>query len=452
MPLNYETIFEDLGVFLKAANQLRDTATGSGTPTPHIPNLLDSINSTLNSNSTDHILDGVNTLFSSVSDTMSGFAAEVAQKCDQRLLDRLTVLNELLTSDSGSLSTVLRELIRAMNRDGQAVLQSMVSLGTPSPLAGNVGNGTVLVTKVLDGYSSPGSGLPAHLQYKGLNSELAVPSETVTLTCTSDSSSQSVAEGQETFLLEGQLPLDGSWDWKSEGSGERRTVPTDNAYQIMANRDLEAFGTDGTPVSWEATTGLAGTDFVPDYVDANVYRGNAAMKFPAAGGDVVLEQTLSNSLINANRQYRLSWAWKVTGATTGTIQLEVYSASQPSLFSAGQKVTQTFSGATSTNWALQSVLLTMPASLPDDLVFRLSSTTVDGDVWIDSMAFAPVTYSGGLGYNILAGSTSFSVDDRFTVINSNQEAVFQKFFRRVYGVQLPSATSGSETIPDSYAT
>lgn len=449
--MDYQALFEDLGAFIKAIDEIHDTATGNNAPVPHLPNLLSNINSVLNSNSTDHILDGVNTTFTGISDSMSGYASVLSEKCDERLLDRETVLNQLLSANSASVDEVLYELIRAMVRDNETVGSSTVTLGVPSADVSNTGNGTVYTTKILDGVSAPGSSFAPHPKYKGVNSQLAVPSETVTITCETDSDSGGVPDGEERFLIEGQLAWDGAFDWKSEGSGESVTISTDNATTIVANKDWEAWNSDGTPVSWTVTTGTSGTDYAPDYTDANVFRGNASLKKIGTGGNILFEQTVFNNFLTPNRQYRMSLAWKASSVSAGTLKFELYSPSNPSMFSS-ETLTKTFSGSETTNYAILTNLIMLPSSLPDDLVWRLSTTSIDGDLWIDAITFAPVNYVGGIGYNIIAGSTSFIEGDRFSVTQTNSEGLFQRFFRRKYGVQLPSLAPTANTIKDSWAT
>ena len=69
---------------------------------------------------------------------------------------------------------------------------------------------------------------------------------------------------------------------------------------------------------------------------------------------------------------------------------------------------------------------------------------------MDDVAFGPVTYGAGAGVVAVRGSTPFVRNDRFTVSVANTEGIVQAFFRRVFGVQLPS--DGSPTIADSVAT
>ncbi len=450
MALDYTSLFEDLGGFIKAADQLHASAAGTGSPVPHLPNLLTEILNTLASNNSDHIVDNVATQFASISSSFSGQAAALADRCDQRLIDRDTVINELLATNQGSLEEIVAQLIRDMNgSSNQTVNQSVVTVGSAVAASGNVGNGTLLMTKVLDGAASPdpNNGVSPHLDYKGIDSELVVPSDIITLTCTSDADSGS-AEGQEAFRIEGKLPWDSLYDHKSEGSGAAVTILTDNASSLVANPSLESWNVDGTPVSWDVDLGVAGSDFVPDYDSANIYRGNAALKFNNAG-DVTLSQTLPNTLLTANRQYRLSLAYKTAAVSAGTLYFEVYSPSQPSLFST-QRIEQLFTVSTTNPYQILSALITMPDAIPDDLVFRLRNVDITGELWVDSLAMSSVSYVGGIGYNLIAGSTPFVRGDRFSATHSNAEGVIQRFFRRKYRAQLPS--SGTPTISDSVAT
>lgn len=521
MALDYESLFQDLGAFIRAVDELKNTGTywlgfpdhsqdplttpqAYEDPTPNLKDLLTNINQTLNDNNTDHILDGVNNLFSSIADAMSGYAAQVSDKCDERLTDRTSVLNELLSTNSSSTAEVNQELIRQMGAIPQNVAASVVTLmnefqttwdndGTGNPLNPGAapydvqpsksgletglamrGTGELHLTDLLDGFSPPATGFAPHLNYVGKLTELVVPDDKVALTCIADVDSNATPEGQEIFQVEGQLPLEGNFDWKTEGSGEVVEVSTDNAAEIMANRDWEAWNADATASSWTATTGIPGVDFAPDYDLNNVFRGNASLKILGAGPTVVLEQTAFLNLLNPVRAYRLSFAYKATGAHQAVIKLELYSPSNPNLFTGDithpdgnipQRLIVDLAvppTAEVENWPngdqtgtpyypIPTTMLYTPSNMPDDLVFRLSVTNIAGgdEIWIDSMTFAPVNYVGGVGYNILAGATSYTLSDRYKVRNTSIEGLYQRFFRRKYNVQLES-TTGTPTISESW--
>ncbi len=108
-----------------------------------------------------------------------------------------------------------------------------------------------------------------------------------------------------------------------------------------------------------------------------------------------------------------------------------------------------------TAWALQHFFINLPDVIPSDweLVIRWNGTPTNAkSVWIDDLAFGPVTYGGGVGAVVIRGETPFIRDVYFTFTVANNDAgLFQKFFRQVFGVQLPSDAGGTETIDDALA-
>ena len=70
-------------------------------------------------------------------------------------------------------------------------------------------------------------------------------------------------------------------------------------------------------------------------------------------------------------------------------------------------------------------------------------------LYIDDIGITPVTYGGGIGVAAVRGTIPFAIGDRFSFDVTHTDAVFQRAFRQVFGMQLPSGSS--PTIPDSLA-
>lgn len=446
MAIDYTKLFSDIGTFIKAVDQLRDTAVGSASPKPDLLALRDNILDTMNTNNTDYSVEGINALFENISGGMSSYASSVAQKVSERLSDRISVRNQLFVGEDADVAGILYELIRDMKANSQTVNKSVLTVGSPAAVAGNTGTGTVLLTKVLDGAAAPSPGLTAHPDYKNVDSELSVPSELVSVTCIGDSDQNAYPTGEELMEIRGQDSPSGPFGYQSEGSGITTNLRTDNAHAVLANRNFEVYDSTGAPESWDIIAGTLGVDFFANYDTANVFRGNASLEI-AGPADITLHQDILKQLLIPNRMYRLSFQLKATGNTTGSVIVELYSPTNPSLFSG---TTITVSSITNGSFTTHTTASAMPANLPDDIVLRIRTSSADGTLWIDSMSLAPVTYAAGVGYSVLAGATAFSVGDRFTMTHTATEGVVQRFFRRMYGIQLPSDASPS--ILDSVAT
>jgi hypothetical protein len=106
-----------------------------------------------------------------------------------------------------------------------------------------------------------------------------------------------------------------------------------------------------------------------------------------------------------------------------------------------------------TGWLLGYFWINMPTIIPDN--WKLS-VTVTGplsngtNLFLDSFVLTPALYFGGHALAVVSGSSRWLRGDRvtWTVVNTTT-GNFNHFFRRYYGVQLP--TSGSPTIANALA-
>lgn len=376
-----------------------------------------------------------------------------------RLQDRVTILDEI-GATSLDINEILRKLIAAMIADSETVDRSTVTIGAVSAAAGNEGNGTVLTTKVLDAVTSPGSGAAgtyaASRHYKGVDSELAVPSESMRLTCTADSFADGLSEGAETFNWEGRI-ADNQHGYRDEGSGVIGTIAPihSTGTNILQNGDFEDF-TANVPNNWTIFAGTAGTHIVEETSAADVYHGDNCLRFDGDGAQATIEirQAISAADVVGGKRYCVACRLKgsatiAAGAVTIQFEGTGYAAG-------GSEKISIAAGAIPTSFALQHFFVNMPDTIPSDfrLVIRWSGTpTAAKKLWIDDIALGPVSYGGGIGIVIVRGSDAFTRDDQFSFDVSNDDAgAFQKFFRQNFGVQLPSAGGGAETVDDALTT
>ncbi len=456
MALSYTDIFADAGKYIKALNEIRDSATDAVGAKPALGDLLEEIRIQLTTTGVSNILEGTETLFDGFRDAFTGISSTLGDKTTERLTDRDTVVNELLgTPQDSDTAGILNELANQMLRDSESIDRSTITIGAPIPLTGNVGDGTVLTTKILDGITSPGSGATPQDYYRGLNSELAVPNEDMSLTCSADSGSDGLTPGTESFQIEGQPALvSGVYGWRSEGSGENVSISTLNAVSIIVNRDFETASGDVFS-NWTITSGAASTEIIQETTPAEVFRGLSALSMVGTGTDATIRQAVSNGLINANGAYFLSVAVKGDATANGTLTIKFVSDSGGYTATAAETIelNSTALQAIGGGYAIQSLSLpwVVPSSLPSDLEIEISYAGGSaGTIRVDSLAFGPVTYANGVGFSVLAGPVDFVRGDRFSVNVLNSEKVFQEYFRREYKIQYPSSLA--PTILDSLAT
>lgn len=454
MALDYTTaetgIFVHLGKYAWAFNDLLSIADTL------LPEARDDIKGSFAANAALRaVLGDIDQTFNGFQQAVVGWRSGMASLVETRLLDRVTVLEELDTD--ATLQLVLTELIRRMNDDSASVNASVVTLGSPTADGGNEGSGTALVSKVLDGYSSPGllsggTSAPSHIEYNGLDSQLAC-SETMTLTCVADSQTDGRTEGEEQFQWSGGV-ADQQFGFFTEGSGTGPVISTLNASSIIANRNFEDF-TSNAPDSWTIDTGTAGTHILQQTAGANVFRGSKSLKFTGNGAlaAIQISQTPTQSQLQPRRRYCLS-VWVKADATIAAGDLTIQFEGTGYSAASSEKV-EIAAANLPTSWTNYSFFINLPDILPSDfeLVIKWTGTPTNAkSVWIDDLAFGTVDWHGGVNAVVLAGATRFVRGDRisFTVANDGG-GVHQEFARQVLGVQWPSETDGSETIADALA-
>ena len=435
-------LFTDLGVVVLQTNEVQSD--------------LDDWDARLNemqavlADSQDVSLEPAIPMVNSIKSALANTRSEMARMCDLRLTDLETVIQPLLISTT-STSAVLKALITEMGVDSESIVGSVVTVGSVTAGASNVGNGTVLVSSTLDGYSSPASNAPSHSAYLGLSSQFSVD-DTIVVLVTSDSYSQRSTAGQESLAVNGLPGIGSKWGVGEEGSGAGPSMQTLQAGGILSNPSFESFSVTNTPDSWSILTGVVTTNIARE--STITYRGTYALKFIGTGvaASISVSQTVATSVSPLRRyccsfRYRASAAEGIAGKTfsvklTGTG------------YTAGATEKVEVDGTTlTTSYVLGSFFVNLPKVVPSDLAMVISFTgTPTVTLYVDDFGFAPVTWHNGVGIAVVAGSTNFVNGDLFTfTVDNNKAGAFQEYFRRNYNVQLPSKTDGTETIPDSLA-
>lgn len=386
-------------------------------------------------------------------DTLVSLRGSLASIATLRLQDRDTVTSELDLSDTSARS-IVAALISRMNDDAKTVQRCVASVGSVTADSGNTGNGTILATLVLDGVNAPFDGAQSHLEYNGVTSEFPV-NETITLVCESDSYSDGLTSGQESFSVRGEQQNSDQWSIESEGSGNGTTFSTLNANvgQTIQNADFENFTVANTPDSW-TLTGTAGTHIFQETGGSNVYRGSSSLKFLGTGAQATISvtQAMTVSQLTPRQRYCFTIRYKASAVDTSGQTLTIQFTGTGYTASSSEKITVA-GNAFDTSWTLKTFYINLPANIPSDFTLSIAVTgTLNNTkaLYFDSIGFAPVVYHGGIGFAAVAGSTPFVKGDKFTFAVTNDRAgLIQDFFRRAYGAQLPS--SATPNISDNLA-
>ena len=458
MAIDYTELFSDVGKNVKATNEFHDLARSLAPSSPDFDAILLEIQTRYEGQGLQRLIQSLEPSFNSFRDSSSSWASNMSDDAQLRLLDRDTVVNELAGEDTGDIDRTIREIFRDMVLQSDTLNESAVVISAPTFVG--VGNGTLATTIVLDGVTPPSPGFGAFLLYDGTNSQLSVPSELMSLTCIADEDTAGTPEGHEIFLWEGQPVTNGTFGWKTEGSGISVQLSTAQAAETLVNRDFESWDGANTPNNWAIETGIAGTEVIQETAAVDVHRGTSALKLVGNGFDIRLVQELpseAGSFLAPSQQMYYAVYVKAAGVTDGKLTIRMESPSGGYTASASEEIvldTTALGGIAA--YTLQSFFLPLPASLPEDLrwVVRYEADVgagPDGEVWIDSMGLAPLVYANGIGLAISAGATSFVQGDRFSLQVDNTEGIFSQFFRRRFLFQLPADGVGAETIPDTLA-
>jgi hypothetical protein len=376
--------------------------------------------------------------------------ATLAQFMANRLQDPPSVLNQI-GAVSTDITEILTKLIMTMRDEGATVFESgAFHTGVSQGVGNSSANGLIAPTLVLDGVTSPGSwnGLqfPPMLDYFGRNTQLIVPTESMTLRCIDSGSSSGLA----SFIWEGMYPdPQGQFGLNAGGSGQIAIISDihQDTESIIKNPDFETLTAPNTiPDNWTAISGSSGT-IAQNTNLTNVSFGKASLKFTSTGGATIgVSQPIDRSTLTNCRRYMASAQVKADASTPGTLTI--------SLEGTGFSVSNSIALSTaSSGFKTVSYFANIPKIIPADLKFVIKWTSITGsgkNVYIDDLGFGPVTYGGGLGLAITRGSVPFALGDRFSFqVGYSNRGIFQAAFRDIFGVQLP--TSSVPTIPDSLA-
>lgn len=446
MAITYADVFALIGEWIERTNEFRSLyATIDGYQTEVMGDYSGQSQWALASSIPDR--------FRGFKDSVRGWINICNAEASRVLTDTTLVVGQLPIGGQTDLPTVLTALWKDMVDNSQTIKRSTVSLGSVTNTTSGSYSGQLLISKVLDGYNAPGTGLLKNRLYAGTDSEVSCD-DSVTVKCIQDSESGGVSEGGEQWTAYGS-PRVGWFDYGTEGSGMNRGLTTLNAgtTQWLLNPDFES-NSGNTPTSWTVDAGTVSTHiFTGTSTDA--YRGTSSLKFLGDGSTATLQisQTVVGRVDPKRRYLLAAWVKGQSSTAAGTLTIKFTGTGYTA--SSTEKIEMDATAlAAATSYTLKNFWINMPAEVPDDLKLVISVTgtlTSAKSVCVDGIAFGPAVYENGVAMAIVAGSTKFLVGDQstFTVTN-NDAGVIQSWFRAAYGFQLPSDASPS--IADSYAT
>lgn len=441
MAVNHTTLWTKLGKLCKSLNTIQSIATVT------LPAQLVEIQtaygtSATTTGSTHDPLEGLGYAYDAFQGSVVGWRQAITTWANRTVTDWDTIVKELNGLTTDGLGAVWTRLLEDMVEQGITVNRSTVTLGSVTAATRNRGNGTILLTKVLDGYNAPIGRSLSSITYDGVDSELCVPSETAEFLCVSDNAIDHVGEGNEVFSW-GSGVVFGSLDYHQESSGQGPGLIVANGNQnLLANGTFESPGSDSLPSSWSRLAGTAGTNIYQDTTTG--YRGSTSLVLVGDGSlsSVGVYQEVQPRRVNGRRRYCVTARIRRGGPipSAGRVNLYLVGTNYLSVDQIDVALT-----SLTTEYALYSFFTNLPPVVPSTLWFVCSITdtpTADTTVQIDDVTLTPVTYWGGYGAVAVCGKKPFVRGDRFTASIANSEAVLQKFARQVWGIQMPSVVSG----------
>jgi len=443
MALNTTTFFTVLGKYIKNVNVFNGLLSTIQTGSDDIETILESNNLTR--------------LFGPIPNLFNGFKANVVLWIERmnglvsEIITDRDFVREQIPVQGEDLNSILLALIEYINDESDSVTASVISVGSVSDNVTSTTIGDLVIDTTLDGVTSPLFGGIATKEYRGLTSQMAVPSDTIYALCVAKAS-----DGQETWNLFSTAAKTAGYQIQDEAAGPGPSIQTANSDPSslgVGNSDFETFTTTNVPDSW-TMTGTVTTDYLENNAAKYVFRGSSSLRINTSG--TALKQQVFSTV--PNKLYMTSLQVGRNDADPASSALDIVLSVENSDGS-----TVYFTKTTTINLPASSSDVFVPAYLhwylddqydPNDVYvkvlinnFALTPTVA----YLDEVVVSAPSYHNGVNFSILRGVDEFSVGDRFAVTITNNEAgVIQSYFRKGFGVQLP--TSGSPTIADSLAT
>lgn len=440
----FDTRFKIMGEFIEATNRFEGLYSAFDTD-------ISEIETELNTESQLRLYDGVPTMWESFRQDILKWIGLNNQKIASMLTDKQFMLDLLKLGDDSGIQTVLAALIADMNEGSESCTASTVTVGSVSSELDNTEAGTLLVDKGLDGATAPDTGMQPNKEYDGVDSQLAKDDDTLRIICISDRSTGQ-AEHNETFKINGG-PSVNPFSHLTNGAGSGPAIKSVHSYSLLSGLALETFTTN-VPEGWTITSGAAGTEVLEE--STQFYKGSKSLELAGTSTDATLELSsdIANGTFTPRKRYIVTAYVHADTLVAGAgSKLEIRFAGSGYTAASSEKISLDASALNAlTGFTLQSFYINMPVEIPSDWNLEISlENATAGLVWVDYMAVAPVTYFNGVNFALVHGSDPFVAGDEFQVqIQNNNNGVFQTFFRKAFGVQMP--TSGSPTIDDAWAT
>jgi len=346
----------------------------------------------------------------------------------QRVIDSgAKTLIEMIYADNANIYKAVTpsmvELNRQMRAASQTIYQNVITQGSVSYAAANVGTGKVIL-----------HGTPSQMS----------PTETIRIQCVSDTTTGATL-GREVFQITGGTRVTDvtSYDWPG-GSGAALTLASsdyNDSQNTLTNGGFDSF-TGGVPDGWTVTGSSALSQ-----LSTGTFRNGSALQFSGAVAATAVQTSAQVVLGPGKRIVFGFWAKKISGTSTRDIAMAL---STPT----GDLIEQDAAVLT-TSWALNVFSYTMPFDAPATTVtVELRFDQDVGCVKAIDCAFVfvpPQAGTNGQFIQIIGGATDWRIGDYATVaISNNYQSNVLTYTERFFapfanGIELPTASPGTIT-------
>ena len=412
----YTDIFTKLGQIAGDSNEAMRWQNAMG------DQYLDNIASLFTTDEIEQYMPNIYNDFAGQASTLSGIQSIFQNYVNYVLYSQNAAINPA----SNSTTDLINALILKMKSGSQTIQSNLVGTPTVGAISGS-GTGSLLAdNKNLDGTVNE-----------------RIINESIKFVCTKD-----IINSNATQWSIVGYPNYGANSYRLRGNGTSLISDT-RSNTLIGNGDFESWST-VTPASWTVN---AGATLLAS--NASAYRGSLAAKITSDATVTTCSISQPISLVEGQR-YCLTVRLKRTAAISGTSNLKVFvtNADTSNTWSAFNTNPTTLS----TGYLLYNIFFNLPYSpvvtsnvwTVNVILSAANTITSTQGVYIDDIFVNPVTVFGGVNYILVPGATEFATSDNFIVTtDNNYGGVFQTFFGRYFGQQLPS--SFSPTISDSLA-
>jgi len=346
----------------------------------------------------------------------------------QRVIDSgAKTLIEMIYADNANIYKAVTpsmvELNRQMRAASQTIYKNVVTQGSVSYAAANVGTGKIIL-----------HGNPSQMS----------PTETIRIQCVSDTTTGATL-GREVFQITGGTRITDvtSYDWPG-GSGAALTLASsdyNDSQNTLTNGGFDSF-TGGVPDGWTVTGSSALSQ-----LSTGTFRNGSALQFSGAVAATAVQTSAQVVLGPGKRIVFGFWAKKISGTSTRDIAMAL---STPT----GDLIEQD-AAALTTSWALNVFSYTMPFDAPATTVtVELRFDQDVGCVKAIDCAFVfvpPQAGTNGQFIQIIGGATDWRIGDYATVaISNNYQSNVLTYTERFFapfanGIELPTDSTGTIT-------